>query len=427
MKTTPHKMRTFLFLQGSASWFFSELGQALRSRGHNVHKINFNGGDVVFWRLPDAVSYRGDLGGWPSFLAEKLTNWNVTDIVLLGDCRPLHQKAVAVAAAVGTTVYVFEDGYLRPNWITLEKGGVNALSPLGRDPDWIMAAAVKLPPWTEPAAAVNRMSRRAVEDIAYVVASGLGAGAFPGYRSHRPWSSWTEYLGGARRVLRKPAAKRALSALLAKVTLEGRPYYLLPLQLEADSQIRLHSPFGGVRPVIEQVVASFAASAPSDALLIVTEHPLDTCPFDWRAVVNEQARRCGVGERVSFFEGGSPEPSIEGCSGVVTVNSTIGYLALSLGKPLIALGTANYSMQGLTFQDGLDRFWAEAAPPDPVVFDAFRRVVAAQSQVNGSFYSREGLKLAVGGAVERLEADSGPVYAVAKREQTEFESYARLA
>jgi capsular polysaccharide export protein len=406
MNYTVDRKRTFLFLQGSASWFFSDLGSALRVRGYGVRKINFNGGDVLFWPAPGAVNYRSSLKRWPEFLSAKLSDWAITDIILLGDCRPLHRKAIAVAAALQIPVYVFEEGYLRPNWITLERGGVNALSSLGRDPEWFMEAASPLPRWTEPAIAVNHMTRRAVEDILYVLATGLGAWAFPGYRSHRPWSSWTEYLGGARRVLRKPAAKRGLAALLDQLAQEGRPYYLLPLQLEADSQIRHHSRFGGIRPVIEYVIASFAASAPSDALLIVTEHPLDTSPFDWRAVVGAVARRHGVADRVRFFEGGSPERAIQGCRGVVTVNSTLGYLAISLGKPLIALGAAIYGLPGLTFQEALDRFWTEAAPPDPVIFDAFRRVVAARTQVNGSFYSRPGLRLAVSGSIRRLEAEA---------------------
>ena len=38
--------------------------------------------------------------------------------------------------------------------------------------------------------------------------------------------------------------------------------------------------------------------------------------------------------------------------------------ALERQVPLIALGDAHYDQPGLTFQDGLDRFWTEAVPPD---------------------------------------------------------------
>ncbi len=72
---------------------------------------------------------------------------------------------------------------------------------------------------------------------------------------------------------------------------------------------------------------------------------------------------------------------------------------------------AIYGIPELTFQFGLDRFWREGAPPNAEVFDAFRRVVAARSQINGSFYSRDGLKLAVDGAVARLEACADQAFA----------------
>jgi capsular polysaccharide export protein len=49
--------RGFLFLQGLAAWFFDCLGRTLLSRGHRVCRVNFNGGDRVFWRLPGAVIF----------------------------------------------------------------------------------------------------------------------------------------------------------------------------------------------------------------------------------------------------------------------------------------------------------------------------------------------------------------------------------
>jgi capsular polysaccharide export protein len=126
--------RSFLFLQGLASRFFERLGAALAERGHPVRRINFNGGDRVFWRLPGAVDYRGNLHDWPSFLDRLLVEYQVTDIILFGDCRPLHRLAIPLARARSVRVHVVEEGYLRPGWISFEEGGVNANSPLPRDP-----------------------------------------------------------------------------------------------------------------------------------------------------------------------------------------------------------------------------------------------------------------------------------------------------
>jgi capsular polysaccharide export protein len=119
-------------------------------------------------------------------------------------------------------------------------------------------------------------------------------------------------------------------------------------------------------------------------------------------VTGEYAAAAGVSGRVVYVEGGSPDELVRNSLGLVTVNSTMGILALTFGVPVVALGHAIYDMPGLTFQDGIDGFWRSAVAPDPLGFDAFRRVVAARTQVNGGFYSSSGLRLAVAGAAERL-------------------------
>ena len=87
---------------------------------------------------------------------------------------------------------------------------------------------------------------------------------------------------------------------------------------------------------------------------------------------------------------------------LVTVNSTVGTLALACGLPVIALGKAIYDIPGLTFRGGLDRFWTAPTPPDTALFDAFRRVLANRCLIPGSFFNEAGLKLAVDAAIDRL-------------------------
>ena len=54
-----------LLLQGPVGPFFHGLAQDLRAVGAEVHKVNFNGGDKLFyWR--DAHSFKGKLEQWPA-------------------------------------------------------------------------------------------------------------------------------------------------------------------------------------------------------------------------------------------------------------------------------------------------------------------------------------------------------------------------
>src|SRR5271156_6674870 len=321
--------RSFLFLQGMATQFFAKLGAALAKKGHDVHWINFNGGGRLFWLRPGGVDFRKDIKAWPQFLEDRLIEWGVTDIILFGDCRPLHREAVRGASLRGIQVFVVDEGYIRPNWVTMERGGVNGNSPLPRDPDWYRNAAIDTPAWSGGLPAHGSFQRRAFEDVMYNVATVALAWRFPEYKTHRPWHPFYEYAGWIRRFVRKPSAKRRVVRAMKEITSAEKPFYLFPLQLDCDSQIRLHSPFGRIAPSIEYVIRSFANNAPAESFLVIKEHPLDNCITDWRALVARVAAAAGVPDRVIYIEGGDLEAMLNTSRSVVTVNSTVGLIALA--------------------------------------------------------------------------------------------------
>jgi capsular polysaccharide export protein len=406
--------RSFLFLQGLAGPFFARLGHALRGAGHIVHRVNFNGGDKVYWSGGNAIDYRGGLSGWPERFERILDQANVTDVVLFGDCRPLHRVAIEIAKRRGVQVHVFEEGYVRPDFVTLEADGVNGHSALSRDPDHYLRVAATLPPLRKEVPGIpSSFGRRVKEDLIYNFASLLLSPLFPGYRTHRPWHILHEYAGWAVRLMRRGAERQRSAATLAHLHNDGRPYFVFPLQLDCDYQIRVHSQFEGMQPAIDQVIGSFVRNAPADALLVVKGHPLDNGLVDWEKRTHETAARLGAGDRVLFLESVDIDALVRGARGLVTVNSTTGTLSLRCGVPTIVLGDAVYDMPRITHQDGLDRFWTGPTPPQPEVFAAFRRVLIDRCLIQGGYFSDEGLDMLVRGAAARLEA-SMPATAIVR-------------
>jgi capsular polysaccharide export protein len=156
------------------------------------------------------------------------------------------------------------------------------------------------------------------------------------------------------------------------------------LQLDCDYQVRVHSPFRAMHLAIEHVLSSFAAHAPGAARLIVKLHPLDSGLVDWTALTGHLAVELGIADRLIVLDGGDLGKVLARKPAVVTVNSTVGSLALACGLPVIALGKAVYDIAGLTFPGELHEFWAAPTPPDAALFDAFRRVLppAALFQVH---------------------------------------------
>lgn len=395
--------RTFLFLQGPCSPFFRELAVALRQAGHSVCRVNFTAGDALYWRLGNAVSFRGRLAQLPGFYERRFRQWRVTDVVLFGDCRPVHQPAILVAEQLRLRVHVFEEGYFRPYRITLERGGVNAHSPLmsilRRD------AAPDFDPPHKPTAFKSPFWRRAVHDVAYHAAGMANPVLFPYYRNHARYVAPLEYLGYAWRLPALRWYRKRDDRLLKSLLLRRQRFFVLPLQLDGDSQIRQHSPFANMRELMQGVVGSFAKHAPAEAALVVKNHPLDPGLAHHGRVLRRLVGRYGVQDRVFYMETGQLPRLLRQAAGVVTVNSTVGSLALEAGLPLMVLGQALYAQPGLVHDGDLDSFWTRCMPPDMQRFRRLRQRVLAQATVNGGLYGSMGIALAVQNSLPRLLDD----------------------
>ena len=396
--------RSFLFLQGLATPFWLRLANEMESRGHAVHRIILSGGDRVFWPKAGAVSYRGRFSDWRQFLGGFLHESDISDIILFGDCRPYHRLAVDLARSRGIAVHVFEEGYFRPEWITLERDGTNAFSSLPRDAESIFTEAAQ---FRSDEHDIERVSggfaKRVVWEILNQIAMLLLAPLYPHYRRHRSQHPVVEFGGWLKRLFRGPLERHYTMRLSRYLEGTVRPYYLLPLQLETDYQIRRHSNFNSMADVMDVVLQSFARSAPADSLLVVKLHPLDNGLVNFRKQAKQIAHRLGLGNRVVVMDGGHLPSLLSKSQGVVVVNSTTGLSALHRGRPTKVLGNALFDVPGLTCQGSLDGFWLKGTKPDMDLLHAFRRVVLARAQVNGSFFTKAGMDLAVDRALERME------------------------
>ncbi|MGD9889556.1 MAG: hypothetical protein AB7S56_09865 [Halothiobacillaceae bacterium] len=187
--------RHFLFLQGPATPFFYRLGLRLNALGYRSSKVQFNAGDTVYWRDKKAHRFTGEIEELPSWCEDLLDRLDVTDIVLFGDRRPVHRPFIERANGRGIRVHVFEEGYFRPHWITLERGGVNGHSQLPTDASWYLDVVDKIE--LMPARMPFKMpfSQRALHDVMYHAAGALNPVLFPHYRTHALYTAPQEYAG----------------------------------------------------------------------------------------------------------------------------------------------------------------------------------------------------------------------------------------
>ncbi len=395
--------RHFLFLQGPGGRFFHQLSQKLESKNISVSRINVCAGDYIFWSRDKVVNYRGRLESWESYLRSYIFSHGVTDIVLFSDSRPYHRIARIVAEKLHLNLFVFENGYLRPNWITMELGGVNGNSRFPRIRSEVEQIMARAEPHHDELQRPTKLQSY-WPDIKFHFANTLLAPLFPFYKRHRSTLPFLELLGHGKKWLTWPWKVRQSQRKLERLWRQGKPYYLFALQLEHDFQLVEHSPFKNLRQASERDIESFAQNAPKDTILLVKNHPLDNDLIDRRREIARFAALHSVSDRVVYIDTGPNPKILDRARGMVTINSTLGTSALFHRVPVCTLGRAVYDIDGLTHQLGLDAFWKNPTPPDYDFFEKFRQALIQTNQIRGRFVTVQGCSIAVRACVERMLA-----------------------
>lgn len=407
--------KQFLLLQGPHGPFFHQLGRMLRASGAQVWRVGFNLGDAAFW--PDRAGYiafHGRPEDWPDTLSALIADKGITDLVIYGDTRPIHAQAVQIARAQGLTVHVFEEGYLRPYWVTYERGGANGHSRLmDLSVDTMRAALARADSDQLGAPATwGDMRQHIFWGALYHLLVALGFRAYPAFRPHRALSVGQEFLLHLRRLLLLPVHALERHLATRRIRRGGFPYHLAILQLEHDASFRDHSPFATMEEFLSVVTEGFARGAPPHHHLVFKAHPLEDGRVALKRAILRQARAHGLGDRVHFVRGGKLAALLDHARSAVTVNSTAGQQVLWRGLPLKAFGRAVYSKPEFVSTQSVERFFSDGFRPDTRAYRDFRRFLLETSQVAGGFYSSRGRRSLLRQVVDLLLAPQDPYAAL---------------
>lgn len=392
-----------LLLQGPLGPFFQTLSQALSDAGHEVYKIHFNGGDEC-WRCEGhSERFTGKPDAWNTFLRRFLKRHRIDSLICYGDCRYYHQQAIRICKLKKIDVWAMEEGYLRPDYVTLEQEGVNAFSPLYAKRDKL--AEMTWPaPYEAPLKVGKTFARRAWYASRYHLNKNLLRWRYPHFVNHRPWSLYQEAKGWVAGGLVKWWHKWADRSLLNALPRHEGHIFFVPLQVTEDFQIREHSDLSGVEEMVAQVMNSFAQHARPEDVLLFKHHPMDRGYVSYKSQINRLVMLLGLEGRV-FYGFELPLPTLYPLlKGVITINSTVGLSALLHHVPTFCMGRALYDIPGLTTRGTLTQFWHKQDPVCRETFERMRQSLLHLTQLNASFYRH--LDISTLAVVERIQQRS---------------------
>ncbi|EAI1642491.1 capsule biosynthesis protein [Campylobacter coli] len=374
--------KTVLLLQGPVGTFFHRLAIKMKKNKTKVFKLNFNGGDFLFY--PSGKRCKCDEKDLENFYENFFKEKKIDAIVMYNDCRLIHAKAIKVAKELGIGIWIFEEGYLRPYCITFEKDGVNANSSLPRDKNFYLSC--------------NILTKESIKEIPggfkfmafsaflYWFFSFLLAPFFNNKLHHRTLYPF-EFLFWFRSLYRKYLYKFTEKKLNQKIYSLEKKYFLAILQVYNDTQIKHHYK-KSIEEFIEELILSFANHARAKSYLIFKHHPMDRGYRNYSKLINGLSQKYHVEGRIFYVHDTYLPTLLKNALGCITINSTVGLSAILEGCPTKVCGNAFYNFEGLAYPKKLQFFWREAHAykPNPSLVLNFKNYLLNTNQFNGNFY-----------------------------------------
>ncbi|MCE7098878.1 capsule biosynthesis protein [Campylobacter coli] len=374
--------KTVLLLQGPVGTFFHRLAIKMKKNKTKVFKLNFNGGDFLFY--PSGKRCKCDEKDLENFYESFFKDKKTDAIVMYNDCRLIHAKAIKVAKGLGIGIWIFEEGYLRPYCITFEKDGVNANSSLPRDKNFYLSC--------------NILTKESIKEIPggfkfmafsaflYWLFSFLLAPFFNNKLHHRTLFPF-EFLFWFRSLYRKYLYKLTEKKLNQKIYSLEKKYFLAILQVYNDTQIKHHYR-KSIEEFIEELILSFANHARAKSYLVFKHHPMDRGYRNYSKLINELSQKYHVEGRIFYVHDTYLPTLLKNALGCITINSTVGLSAILEGCPTKVCGNAFYNFEGLAYPKKLQFFWREAHAykPNPSLVINFKNYLLNTNQFNGNFY-----------------------------------------
>ena len=375
-----------LFLIGPIGTFFSRLSRYLEDNYVRTYKILFPLHEYGFPKSK-IIKYDQDIDKFKKFLSKTIINYEISHIFMYGNVLIPHKQALDLVKelnleGISVKTHIFELGYLRPNFVTLENEGINYNSSLIRSREFYLKQdTYSILPLPKKHARFR--IRKIWKTISFINHS------FRNYKivekehklQPKPIYIWVQIKGFFLKYFFFFSEYKLKNYLLAK------NYFLVILQVSTDSQLTEGSDFKDNKKFIYKEIKDFAEASRNDVNLVFKHHPRDRGYTNYYNEIEKISKEFGVNKNVFYIHDYYLSKLFQNsnCKGTVLINSTVGYQSLYHSVPVKSLGITPYNIKGLSEQKDLVSFFKNPSPVDKLLFNKFYKYIMENTQINGNF------------------------------------------
>ena len=375
-----------LFLMGPIGSFFSRLSNYLEENNVRTYKISF---PLYEYGFPKSrlIKYHKDISLFKNFLKKILIEKKIKHIFMYGNVFIPHRHALCLVEELKkedlyVNTHIFELGYLRPNFVTLENNGINYSSNFIKSREFYLKQD-SYQVFPIPKKHSHFRIRKIWKTISFI------NHCFKTYKivqnehklQPKPIYIWYQIKGFFLKFF-----FRLTEYKLKKKCLFEKKFFLVVMQVSTDSQLTEGSDIKDNKKFIFNVIKDFA-KANVDFNLVFKHHPRDRGYKNYFRLIEKLSKEFGVYKKVFYIHDYFLSKLFQNsnCKGTVLINSTVGYQSLYHSIPLKSLGVAPYNIEGLSDQRDLVSFFKKPLPVDKSFFNKFYKYILENSQINGNF------------------------------------------
>lgn len=307
------------------------------------------------------------------FLRNYLSSDKIELVTMHNDLRWQHALAIKVCKEMGVKYLVTERGIFRPDTTTIDFLGVNGYSGLPKDKEYYKSYKVqekKLKSYK-----VSRLTNLEtnIRFALFIILNKIGDILELNSKIKNKSYSLLKYV--------KLFIKQKFSKKVNQNTTLPKKYIFIPLQVNTDTQILIHSDFKDMQAFISFVEKEFY-TLDSNVALVFKIHPME------KGIVNYKF------DNKSYVVDSDTNVLIKNSECVVTINSTVGFEAMQEYKNVLVLGEAFFKIDCISvcsskksFIHDLTRILSGKVERDDEAIEAFVQYLKYEYQVNGNLFN----------------------------------------